>query len=98
MEKFLENLASAEKTLQTAVHMIYVTFPLIKDKRLILKVIQETKNALTDCINSILQYEYIYKRINLYNDSKSNFKTFSEKCAPRYNITKQELIGLITNI
>jgi hypothetical protein len=97
MEKFLENLIAAEKTLQTADHMIYVTFPLIKDKRLLLKVLQETKNAMTDCINSILQYEYIYKRITLYKDSKENFRTFTEKCAPRYNITREE-ISLILDL
>lgn len=91
MEKFLENIMSAEKTLQTVDHMIYVTFPLIKDNRLLLKVLEETKNALTYCINSILQYEYMYKRITLYKDSKSNFKIFIEKCAPRYNIAKEEI-------
>jgi hypothetical protein len=86
---------AAEKTLQTADHMIYVTFPLIKDKRLLLKVLQETKNAVTDCINSILQYEYIYKRITLYKDSKENFRTFTEKCAPRYNITREEISSIL---
>ena len=95
MEKFLENLLAAEKTLQTADHMIYVTFPLIKDKRLLLKILQETKNALTYCINSILQREYIYKRITLYKDSKTNFKTFIEKCAPRYKIAKEEIVLII---
>jgi len=91
MEKFLENILTAEKKIQTADHMIYVTFPLIKDKRLLLKITQEIKNAVTDCITSILQYEYLYKRINLYKDSKLNFKTFIEKCAPRYRIKKEEI-------
>ncbi len=91
MEKFLENLAAAEKIIHTADHMIYVTFPLIKDKRLLIKIIQEIKDAITACITSILQYEYIYKRINLYKDPKSNFRTFTEKCAPRYEIKNDEI-------
>ena len=91
MEKFLENMITAEKKIQTADHMIYVTFPLIKDKRLLLKITQEIKNAVTDCISSILQYEYLYKRINLYKDPKSNFRIFIEKCAPRYKIKKEEI-------
>jgi|SRR3989344_5243117 len=91
MEKFLENLILAEKTIKSADHMIYVTFPLIKDKRLLFKVLQETKNAVALCINSILQYEYIYKRIKLYKDSKLNLRIFIEKCVPRYNITKEEI-------
>lgn len=97
MEKFLENILAAEKILQTADHLIYVTFPVVKDKRLLLKIMQETRNAITNCINSILQYEYLYKRITLYKDSKSNLKIFVEKCAPRYKITKEE-INLILDL
>ena len=44
-----------------------------------------------DCISSILQYEYLYKRITLYKNPKSNFKIFIEKCTPRYQITKEEI-------
>ena len=91
MEKFLENIVAAEKKIQTADHMIYVTFPLIKDKRLLLKILQEIKNAVMDCISSILQYEYLYKRITLYKNPKLNFKIFIEKCAPRYQITKEDI-------
>lgn len=91
MEKFLENIEEAEKTIQTADHMIYVTFPLIKDKRLLLKILQEIKKAVTGCINSILQYEYLYKRITLCKDSKVNFKTFVDKCASRYKISRGEI-------
>ena len=90
MEKFLENLIVAEKTIQTADHMIYVTFPLINDKRLLFKILQEMKNAVALCINSILQYEYLYQRIKLYKDSRLNFKIFTERCVPRYGITKEE--------
>lgn len=91
MEKFVQNLITAEKTIQTADHMIYVTFPLIKDKRLLFKILQEMKNAIALCINSILQYEYLYKRIKLYKDSRLNFRIFIEKCVPRYGITKEEM-------
>ncbi len=91
MEKFLEKIGEAEKTIQTVDHIIYVTFPLIKDKRLLLKVIREMKTAISNCISSILQYEYLYKRITLYKDSRTNFKTFTEKCAPRYQINREEI-------
>ena len=90
MEKFLEYLKEAEKIIQTADHLIYMTFPLVNDKRLLLKIITETKTAVANCINSVLQYEYLYKRIKLSKSSKTNLKTFIEKCAPRYGITEQE--------
>ena len=91
MEKFLENIMEAEKNIQTADHITYVTFPLIKDKRLLLKILQETKNAVAHCISSILQHDYLYKKIELYKDPKSNFRIFIDKCAQEYNITKEEI-------
>ena len=91
MDKFLENLKEADKIISIADHMFYVTFPLIKDKKLLLKILSDTKIAISKCINSILQYEYLYKRIKLCNDPKINFKTFKEKCAKRYDITEQEI-------
>ena len=91
MEKFLENIESAQRSLKTVDHMVYITFPLIKDKRILLKVIQEIKTILTNCIKAILQYEYLYKRIKLYQNPESNFKTFVEKCSKSYNINDEEI-------
>jgi len=95
MEKFLENLQEAQKTLQVIDHLIYITFPLIKDKRILIKIITETKSSITNCINSILQYDYLYKRINLYKDAKANFRIFIRKCCPHYNITQKEMDSIM---
>ena len=91
MEKFLENLHEAEQLIKKIDHMIYVTYPLIQEKRLVLKIISETKNALIKCINSILQYEYLYKRVRLTKDPKENMRIFKVKCAPKYNISIEEI-------
>jgi hypothetical protein len=91
MEKFLENLYEAEQLIKKIDHMIYVTYPLIQDKRLVLKIISETKNAIIKCLNSILQYEYMYKRIRLTKDPKENMKIFKVKCASKYNISIEEI-------
>lgn len=91
MEKFLENLQEAEKIIKIADHMVYVTFPLVQDKILLLKILSELKIAISKCINSILQYEYLFKRIKLFSNPKQNFRNFQDKCAKRYNITKQEI-------
>lgn len=90
MEKFLENLEKSEKIIQTAGHLIYVTYPLIKDKRLLLKILMEIKNSLASCINAVLQYEYLYSRIRLAQNPNLNFKIFLEKCCPRYGISEIE--------
>jgi len=91
MEKFLEYLDEAEKIIKTVDHMVYVTFPLLRAKNILLKVISEIKRAITSCINSILYYEYINKKIKLYKRHETNFRIFSESCALRYRITKEEI-------
>lgn len=95
MEKFLEYLEEAQKITRAIDHMIYVTFPLVKDKRLLLKVISEAKKAIAYCINAILQYEYLYKRIKLYKDAKSNLRTFRDKCAHRYDIGEMQVKAIL---
>jgi hypothetical protein len=91
MEKFLKNLQKAEATIKTCDHLIYMTFPLVKDKKLLLKILRELKNAVSNCINAILQYEYLYKRIKLFQNQKANLTTFNEKCAKRYLLNENDL-------
>ena len=95
MEKIIKNLEESQRIIRVADHLIYMTYPLVKDKKLLLKIIVELKKGLTSCINAILQYEYLYKRIKLSPDSKSNFNTFQQKCAPRYNISNQEIQAIL---
>jgi len=89
-EKFIEYLIQAEKNLHIASHMAYVTVQLIRDKKLLLKILSETHLATLNIINSVLQHDYIYKKIRLTKDAKTNLRIFIEKSAPRYQITEQE--------
>ena len=41
-EKFIESLDKAVAILKTADHMLYMTYPLIREKRLLLKILNET--------------------------------------------------------
>jgi len=91
MEKFLEHIQEAENIIRKIDHLVYVTFPLVKDKRLLLKSITESKRAIVSCINSILQYEYLYRRIRIYKDPGLNFQTFKNKCSKRYGINENEI-------
>jgi hypothetical protein len=95
MEKYVENLEKAIKNIRIADHMIYVTFPVIKDKRLLLKTLDQVYDSVVCTINAILQYDYLYKRINLSSDAKQNFDTFINKSAKRYNLTLEEIQDLI---
>ncbi len=90
-EKFQENLKEALRALQIADHMTYVTFPLVKEQRLILKIFDEIYKSIIGCINAILNYEYLYKRIKLYRDNKDNMQTFIDKCAKNYTLNNEQI-------
>ncbi len=91
MEKIFENLEKSEKSFQTASHLLYVTYSLVRDKNLLLKILTEIKIGIASCINAILQYEYLYARIRLSSNSQINFKTFIEKCYSRYNLSETDI-------
>lgn len=91
MEKYQENLQNALKSIKVADHIIYITYPVIKDKRLLLKSLDSIYEAIVDMINSFLQYDYIWKKIQLTNDSKNNFEIFINRCSKNHNITREEI-------
>jgi len=91
MEKFQEDLNKAIKNLQIADHMTYVTYPLVNDRRLLLKIFDEIYKAMIGCINAILNYEYLYKRIRLYKENNENMRTFTDKCAKNYGLTNKQI-------
>jgi len=93
-DKFLLSLEKAKKSLETADHLTYMTYPLIKENRLLLKILEELYNSIINAINAILQYEYLYKRIQIYQDSKENFNTF-KRISARYNVSQEQLSKLI---
>ncbi len=90
-EKFQVNLKEAIRALQIADHMTYVTFPLVKEQRLILKIFDEIYKSIIGCINAILNYEYLYKRIKLYRDNNDNMQTFIDKCAKNYTLNNEQI-------
>jgi hypothetical protein len=90
-EKFQEDLQKAVKSLQIADHMTYVTFPLVNEQRLLLKIFDEIHKSIINCINAILNYEYLYKRIQLYANNGENIRTFANKCAKTYNLNNGQI-------
>ena len=94
VEKFIESLERARALLHTADHLTYITFPFVKEKRMLLKILEELASSLISMINAVLQHEYYYKRIQLYRDAKDNFNKFKE-IAPRYNISQREVEKII---
>jgi len=96
MEEFEKSLEEALKHLRIADHLLYITYPLIKEKKLLLKVLNEIYLALYTTINAVLQYESYYKRIHLYQDQRANFETFIRQCAGKYDLTREQLAIIVS--
>ena len=90
MEKWQENLEKAKHHFKVADHMIYVTFPLLKENRLMIKVLSEMYESVNYLITALLQYAYYFRKIPLYKDPLLNLKTFKEKIGPVY-LNKSDL-------
>ncbi len=89
MEKFQEVRDKAKKHIYIADHMLSVTYPLIKDPKLLLAVIENIFLAYTNTIGSLLYYERLFKRIPPFQETfESKFHMFKETCVLKYNIDK----------
>jgi len=91
MEKFLENLNRISYNLYKINHILNITFPLIKNKNLLLNILIGIKKSVVDSINLILQYEYLYRNIDIHSDFNLNFKIFITQCSPKYQISNKEI-------
>lgn len=92
MEKFLELRQRAEKNLKIAEHMLLVTFPLVKDSKLLLGVVDNIFLGLTNAMSSVVFYERTFKRIPPFHDNfESKYNAFALRIMPRYGIDKGHL-------
>jgi len=90
-QNHIESMEKALRSLQISDHIVYITYPMMLDKRLLLKALETIYEAIVHIINSILQYEYLLKYIELYKNPSDNFLVFKEKCAKKYNISETEM-------
>ncbi len=92
MEEFQKLAIEANKSFQIADHLAYVTYPFVKDTRLIANITENLYNALINAMNSILHYDKLYKRIfSLPDNFELRFNLFKTRSAPRYNLDKLNL-------
>ncbi len=91
------SLNKANRLLKTADHLAYVTYPLLKDNKLIITILENLSEASVNAIEALLYYERNYKRIQHFpSDFKSKIEIFKLTCN-YYNIPRN-YIALIQDI
>ena len=91
----------ANKAFQTADHLIYVTYPLLKEVKLIIPIAENLYSTVINLMDAVLEYDRLYKRIDLLVDNFDvRLDIFKSNCSKRYNITKEhiDLIVELRNI
>ena len=87
MERFQEARDKALNHLKLANHVLGVTYPLVKDPKLLVNVVDNLFLALTNALTSVLHYDRLFKQIPPFHDTfESKFTMFQAKCVLRYKI------------
>lgn len=89
MEDFKKLLREANSSFKTADHLLYVTYPLLKDNKLIISMTENLNTALLKSMEALLYYDRAYKRIEIFSeDFYSKFDVFKRECALRYGLDR----------
>ncbi len=89
MEDYKLLYEKAEREVKIADHMAYVTSRLIKDKKIIVSVVDHINKALLNSINSYMYREKMYKRLrNIPEDKGLLIRLFFSKYAKDLNLNK----------
>ena len=90
MTEYNEKFINIEKKLAITTHLTSNVFPMFKNKRILLRALEEIRNSISECITIILHVEYTRNEIKLYKDPGKNFESFST-CAKKYLIERGEV-------
>lgn len=94
MERVYQLIKEANKACQTADHLIYVTYPIINDKKLMVTITENLYIALTKAMEALLYYDVLFKRIRQYPDDFYIKLEIFKKSATKYNIERNYILLL----
>jgi len=97
MEKYQELARKAFSNFKTADHLTYMTLPLINDNKLILTILENINLSLQNGMNSVLEFERLYKRISPLPENFPLRYSMFQQVGRRYEINPEEL-NLISSI
>ncbi len=93
MENTFQNyVKDAEKAFQTADHLAYVTLPLLKEKKLLIPIIENIDKALSKSMHALFHHTHTTPPTHFDEQV-----TLLEKIIPTYKINK-ELILIIKEV
>src|SRR3989338_2103613 len=90
MNEYESRIKDVNKLFTTADHLLYSTYPLIRDPKLFMLVAENLYLALIKAMELIIKYDMDYKRIPIIKDDFDHkFETFKEKVVRRYQFNPE---------
>ena len=87
MPKYLEALQKAQFQYDAAFHLLTVTFPLVKDPKLLIGILSNILTSVENSLDAILSYERQLQLVPHYLDNfQSKFNVFRYKSVKRNKI------------
>lgn len=85
-------LNKANQLFKTADHLVYVTYPLLKDNKLIITILENLSESMNKAMDAVILYEKNYKRIMHFpTDFKSKIEVF-KRASNHYNIPRNYIV------
>lgn len=92
MSEFLALQKESEKKLKIADHLLTVTYPMVKEPKLLISVIENIYQSLDLSITAVLEYEKTNKHISEYGKTfEDSLELFRRKIMPKYSLDKEFL-------
>jgi len=86
-------IEESNKNVKTADHLIYITYPLLKDPKLIITITERLYHSLMNAVSALLYYDYAYKRIDFVPHSDNDkIRLFKDLSMKTYNINKEIVV------
>lgn len=93
-KKLSDDIIQANRSWQSAEHVINVVMPVVKDEKLLLRALEMLYSGSVKIISAILKHEFIFKRVELKQEASKNLDIFFKKCAHRYEMSEEDCVKL----
>jgi hypothetical protein len=98
MQKFLDYSQKASRSYTVADHMVFTTYNVVKDPKLLLLAATHLQESFDNAISALLYYDYYYKRISTFpSDFSQKLDLFRRYSCQKYNVPR-EIIQIIQDV
>lgn len=87
-----EAITTARKELRLADHMIYITLPLLGDRKIFLNAVNHLGKAINELIKAYLEKEWRYKRLEFKPPGDTGINLFLTKYSKVLGLQSHELM------